>query len=173
MIDKGFKCTDINKCIAAIVCLLVLFTSCKNQNSKATTEKAIDSIPLTQKIDKKSNTLFKFNNVVFSIPSPYEFAYFVKNLGITYNKEYVNPAKNATSYSSSFKKAVNLGVYGTDLGYLTINEQTPDAVSYFATIKNLSNDIGIASVFGKKTMDRIEKNMNNKDSLMYILSNSY
>jgi hypothetical protein len=173
MTNRGFKSNDYYTFIGAMLCLLVLVTACKNQNTKQIAEKNTDSVIEPQKVDKQSNTLFKFNNVIFSIPSPYEFAYFVKNLGITYKKEYVNPSINVSSYTSSFKKAINLGVYGTDLGYLTINEQTPDAVSYFSTIKSLSNDLGIASVFGKKTMDRIEKNMNNKDSLMFILSTSY
>ena len=156
-----------------ILCLLLLSFGCKFKDKKANQEKSIDSTLESEKENKPSNGLFKFNNVVFSVPSPYECAYFVKSIGITYSNEYSNPTKNAASYTSVFKKAVNLGVYGADLGYLTIYDQTPDAVSYFSTVKKLANDIGIASVFGQKTMSRLEKNMGNKDSLLFILSTSF
>ena len=102
--------------IMAFACLLLPITGC-NDNKKQNSEKAIDSVAENIKTDTKANTLYKFDNVVFCIPSPYEFAYFVKNLGINYQKDYLNPSKSALAYSSSFKKAVNIGVYGTDLGY--------------------------------------------------------
>ena len=173
MTKKDNKRAGIKVVAGTFACLILLFVGCKNQSDKQNVESEIDSTAETAKIDKSANTMFKFNNVVFSVPSPYEFAYFVKNLGITFNRDYLNSPKNASSYTTSFRKAVNLGVYGTDLGYLTIYDQTPDGVSYFATSKTLAAELGIASVFGQKTMTRIEKNMGNKDSLMVILSTSY
>lgn len=151
---------------------ILLLTGCNNQSAEQDSEKRLDS-SVESAIDKNKKSLFKFDNVIFIVPSPYEFAYFVKNLGITYNKEYLNPSKNAGSYASSFKKAANLGVYGTDLGYLNIYEQTPDAVNYFATIKKMAEEVGVSSVFDQSTMKRIEKNMGNKDSIMFIISKSY
>jgi hypothetical protein len=173
MIKQGIKSKWGLLFSIAIACLLFIASGCKFPNGKGTESKTTDSTNGLEKGNKKSNTLYSFNNVVFSIPSPYEFAYFVKNLGINYSKDYLNPTANAASYSSSFKKATNLGLYGTDLGYLTIYEQTPDAVSYFSTVKTMANDLGLTSVFGQKTMSRIEKNMGNRDSLMFILSTSY
>jgi len=173
MIKQGIKSKWGLLFSIAIACLLFIASGCKSPNGKETESKTTDSTNGSEKVNKKSNTLYPFNNVVFSIPSPYEFAYFVKNLGINYSKEYLNPTANAASYSSSFKKATNLGLYGTDLGYLTIYEQTPDAVSYFSTVKTMANDLGLTSIFGQKTMSRIEKNMGNRDSLMFILSTSY
>jgi len=173
MVKQGIKGYSSKILILAITFLSLALSGCKFQNGKVIQGKAVYSSIDSEKTNKQTTTLFKFNNVVFAIPSPYEFAYFVKNLGINYNKEYLNSTKNAPSYASSFKKAVNLGLYGTDLGYLVIYEQTPDAVSYFSTVKTMANDIGIVSAFGQKTMSRIEKNMGNKDSLMFILSTSY
>jgi len=173
MTKQGIKSNGYKIIIVVFACISTLISGCSTQNEKSNQSDVLDSSIEAGKNAKQSNTLFKIDNVVFSVPSPYEFAYFVKNLGINYSREYLNPSKNATMYATSFKKAANLGVYGTDLGYLTIYDQTPDAVSYFSTIKTLANDIGIASVFGQKTMSRIEKNMSNKDSLMFILSTSF
>lgn len=151
--------------------LLALFASCGGTN-ESTQDSDVEAA-IEKEIDSTSSTLVKFNNVVFSVPSPYQFAFFIKELGISYNKENLNSTKNISSYSSSFKKAVNMGVYGTDLAYLNIYEQIPDAISYFSVLKILANDIGISNAFDQSTIQRIEKNMGNKDSLLYILSNTY
>jgi len=123
--------------------------------------------------DPSASKLIKFNNSVFSIPSPYQLAFFIKNLGINYNKEYLNDINNLSLYSTNFKKSINLGIYGADLGYINIYEQIPDATGYFSVLKTLSQDLGIANIFDSKTLSRIEKNMANKDSMLYILSNTY
>ena len=146
--------------------------SCGGSGSESANEQDVEKA-IDNEIDSSASTLVKFNNVVFSVPSPYQFAFFIKELGIKYNKDYLNTTKSASSYSTSFKKAVNMGVYGTDLAYLNIYEQIPDAVSYFSVLKILANDIGISNAFDQSTIQRIEKNMGNKDSLLYILSNTY
>lgn len=120
-----------------------------------------------------SNKLFAYNDVVFSLPSPYQFAFFIKSMGITYNKEYLNSTKSVSNYTTSFKQAINMGIYGTDLGYLNIYDQVPDAIDYFATLKVLSQQVGVANTFDQNTLHRIEQNMGNQDSLLYILSNKY
>jgi len=151
---------------------LLLLSGCGNSGEDEKSEQAIEK-SLDVEVDNNANKLIKFNNVVFSVPSPYQFAFFVKDMGISYNKEFLNPTKNASSYSTTFKKALNMGIYGTDLAYLNIYEQTPDAISYFSVLKMLSNEVGLSSAFDQSTVQRIEKNMGNKDSLLYILSNTY
>ena len=146
--------------------------ACENSQNTKETDVGIDSLKPTP-IQKNGNTLFKFNNVIFGVPSPYEFSQFINKLSITYNKDYLNPIKNASLYSSKFKKTLNIGVYGTDLGYLNIYEQTQDAISYFSTTKKLADDIGISSIFDQQISKRVEQNMGNKDSLLYLLSNTY
>lgn len=124
-------------------------------------------------IDSTASTLLKFNNTLFSLPSPYQIAYLAKDLGIDYNKEFLNPINRQLNYTDHYKKALNLGVYGADLGYLNIYEQTPDAISYFSVVKMLSQDLDISGAFDANIVSRIENNMGNKDSLMYIISNAY
>lgn len=124
-------------------------------------------------IDSQGSTTLQFEGALFSIPSPYEIAFLVKDQRIDYNKEFLNPVNRSHNYVNNFKKALNLGVYGADLGYLNIYEQNPDAVSYFSAIKILSQELDISNAFNSETISRIEKNMGNKDSLLYIISNTY
>jgi len=147
------------------------FYSCGNDdgtNGEETIDENID-----KEIEDHGSTTLQFEGALFSIPSPYEIAFLVKNQRIDYNKEFLNPVNRSHNYVNNYKKALNLGVYGADLGYLNIYEQTPDAVSYFSAIKILSQELDISNAFNNETISRIEKNMGNKDSLLYIISNTY
>ncbi len=147
---------------------LVLLYSCGGNQNEDQLENKIN-----QNIDSTASTLIKFDNTVFSMPSPYEIAFLVKRANLTYNKEMLNPYNKSHSYVTNFDKALNLGVYGSDLGYLTLYEQNSDAIQYFSVIKILSQELNIENAFDKKTVNRIESNLGNKDSLMNIVSNSY
>ena len=144
--------------------------SCKSDQEES--EDEIESA-IEEEIDSTASTLIKFNNTLFSIPSPYEIAILVKDLNIAYNPEYLSPKKNIVTFTNDFKKGLNLGVYGADLGYLNIYEQNPEAINYFSIVKMLSQELNISNAFDKPTIERIENNMGNKDSLLYILSSAY
>lgn len=128
---------------------------------------------LEVKIDSSASMLVKFNNTLFSVPSPYQMAMLAREQKIDFNKDFLNPTSNVNKYSTDFKKALNLGVYGANLGYINIYEQNPDAITYFAVVKSLAAQLNIIGAFNPKTISRIEKNMGNKDSLLYILSSTY
>lgn len=124
-------------------------------------------------VDSAATKLVKFNNTLFSLPSPYQLAIMVKDNGLTYNREILNSTENLASYTNNFKKSLNLGIYGADLAYLNIYDQIPDAINYFSAIKVLAQDLGVTDAFDVNTMQSIERNMGNQDSLLYIISNTY
>ena len=97
----------------------------------------------------------------------------VRNAGVSFNCNLLNSLENNQNYTSSFDKCVNLGVYGADLAYMSIYEQAPLIVSLFSVIKSLSNDLDLTSAFSKELVERIENNVNDKDSLMNIVSGAY
>lgn len=158
------------KAILIIISLAMLSWSCNNSNKKAVN----DDIESKLKVElDTSSTIVKFENTVFSLPSPYQLSLLIKELGVTYNVEYLNPTTNINRYNSLFKKAINLGVYGSDLAYLNIYEQSPSAITYFSVVKILAQDLGLTAAFDANLFDRIENNFENKDSLLYIISNTY
>ena len=158
----------------SFIALALVFTlfGCNGGDTTADEEQSIEEA-IDNEIDSTSATIVQFNNSLFSIPSPYEIAFLVKDENIDFNKDFLNPVNRSHNYINNFKKALNLGVYGADLGYLNIYEQTPDAVSYFSAIKVLSQELDISNAFDQKTISRVEKNMGNKDSLLYIMSSTY
>ena len=126
-----------------------------------------------ENVDPNKSNLIEVDGQVFSIPSPVQTALLIKEVGTTYNKEILNDPKKATNYTTSAKKALNLGVYGADLGYVTIYDQTQDAISYLTSIKSMADELGVTSAFDLTLMERFEKNMGNQDTLLALVSDAY
>jgi len=152
-----------------LVCIVFLMVSCKSDTKKA--GKQIEDA-LNVELDTSSHVI-KFENTLFSLPSPYQLSLLIKQIGADYNSELLNPTTNYSQYTSLYKKSLNLGVYGADLAYLNIYEQSPAAIAYFSVIKTMAQDLGLASAFSPRMLERIEKNIDNKDSLLSIMSNTY
>jgi hypothetical protein len=143
------------------------------ENTEQTSE--VDSVSEKEIMQdaNKSENIFKYNNILFSLPSPYQVAVFLQESGIPYHKHLLNSTRKASNYVDNFSKAINFGVYGADLGYINIYQQTQDAASYFAVLKIISQEIGLYNAMDKTTIKRIEKNIENRDSLMVIISSTY
>lgn len=112
-------------------------------------------------------------NVFYNIPSPVETASMLKKAVATYDKDILNPIENKDKYSIHSSRALNLGVYGTDLGYTTIFDKSQESMLYLACAKKLADELRITSAFDDAKVERMEANMNNRDSLLNIISVSY
>lgn len=110
---------------------------------------------------------------LFSIPSPIQTALLIEKSGATYNKAFLNDAKKVTTYATSFQKALNLGVYGADVGYVTIYDQSQDALKYLGVINKLSDELGITGAFDEATIKRFESNFGRRDSMLNLVSVAY
>ena len=133
----------------------------------------------TDKVEKKinkvdsSNIAVGVNGKVFIIPSPIQTAMLIQKSGATYNKEMLNATNKVNSYSTKLQKCLNLGIYGADLGYTTLYNQTQDALVYFKATNTLANDLGLASAFDKTLIERFQKNLGQKDSMLSLVSVAY
>ncbi len=140
-----------------------LITSCSNNSNTA-------NVP---PVDSTQNTVVKINGEIFSIPSPIQFTTLIKKSGAAYNKENLNPSNKSSQYSTNFSKALNLGIYGADLGYVIVYDQTQDAIAYLKTTKQVSDDLGLVGVFNENMIDRFTKNIGTKDSLLVLTSDAF
>lgn len=112
-------------------------------------------------------------NLLQEIPSPLEISALLKEAGKKYNASYLNAPDNTSKYNSNYKKALNLGVYGTDLGYTNIYEQNQDGLKYMGSIKGLANDLNIGQFFDIETIGRLATNSKNLDSLLLITTQNF
>lgn len=162
--------------IFTVIFIILLSASCNNSNKSnnhTNNEDLNNNYEELQEFNPNDPTLVKFNGKMFSIPSPIQIALLSEDLNISFDISLLNPTSNYTQYTTSFKQSLNLGIYGADIGYLNIYDQLPEAAQYFAVIKTISKDLGVMNSFNQETIERIEANNNNKDSLVYILSNIY
>ncbi len=126
-----------------------------------------------QKQKNSGANIVKFKSRLFNVPSPVQVSKLVSVEKLPYNEQLLNPFSNYQNYSSSFKQALNFGVYGADLAYLNLYEQYNTAADYYKSIKKLSEELNIDDAFTKEVLDKIENNNQNKDSLLRITSAAY
>jgi hypothetical protein len=115
----------------------------------------------------------KAQNVFYSIPSPIETTSLLKGAGAKYNASYLNPIENVSKYSTAASRALNLGVYGSDLSFTSIFDQTQESMLYLRCTNKLATSLGISGAFDESTSARLEANLENRDSLLTIISDSY
>lgn len=124
-------------------------------------------------IDPNSSLNTNFDGKIFSIPSPMQTALLLQEVNAPFKENFLNDLDNVKNYSSEMQKALNMGIYGTDLGYLSIYKQNSLALKYLSTIEKLTSDLGLEGAFDKDFMSRFEKNSTNKDSMMLIVSDAF
>ena len=160
----------INVCV-----VFILVTGC-NQAEKSSE----DSNEEIQKITIEDGTvLFKANDykdediVFYNLFSPVELTYLVTKKESYYNSSLINPINNITKYNESAKVALNMGVYGADITYLWMFDQSQQALSYRAAIVRLTDQLSIPRDYVNFTYESAESNAQNFDSLVYIAKVAY
>jgi hypothetical protein len=157
---------NINKIVVAPLIFSLFFAACSNEPKQENTEEkpfvAEEAVDLT-------NSEAMMNNM----PSPIEMAILIKAEGARYDKELLNDVKNISKYTTNAKKAINIGVYSADVGYTTLFKQTQETYFYFNNIRKLSDEIGLSSAFDQTMFDRVESNVENRDSLIGIITQAY
>lgn len=113
------------------------------------------------------------NDILGRIPAPLEISLLLKESGKQYNSAYLNSTNNVSRYNTNYKKALNLGIYGTDLGYTNIYEQNNDGIKYLASIKELADGLNIGQFFEIETIGRLATNSKNLDSLLLITTQNF
>ena len=68
--------------------------------------------------------------MVQNIASPVEISALFKSLKAPFSKDYLAPTKNVDAFNTSFRKAIGLGIYGADLGYINMYGRTTMQVCY-------------------------------------------
>ena len=157
--------------IVIIGLILALFTACGSE--KKSDEQAFLEGLDSAKTEGPSISEGVIGDILQRIPSPLEISVLLKESGKKYNGSYLNSPESVSNYNSNYKKALNLGVYGTDLGYTNIYEQNQDGVKYMSSIKTLADGLSIGQFFDIETIGRLATNSKNLDSLLLITTQNF
>ena len=115
----------------------------------------------------------KAKKIFYSLPSPLETAMFLKSAGVTYNETVLNELANVEKYSTNKSKALNLGIYTTDLSFACLFDQAQTSLKYMDATKQLATEMGISDAIDEETMKRLEQNLNKRDVVMDIISETF
>jgi hypothetical protein len=114
-----------------VLLLLISFaiTSCGSNNN------GNDNIDVNSLLEEQSaNTLDvspeSMRSIIESIPSPIEIAMIIKNSGTGFKESLLNSQENSSLYNSDKEKALSIGIYSGDLGYINIYEKPFLTVNY-------------------------------------------
>jgi hypothetical protein len=159
------KTTTISKAFNFLVLALIL-SACIRNEKPSSTDPAVEFNNLAELPDSVE--------ILFLIPSPGEMLDRIYDSEIDYNIDFINPVSNKEKYLGSYKQALNLGVYFSDMAYLTLfDTRVTETVDYLEAIQYLSYEVGISSsVFGS-LIERAKANLGNMDSLFTISNEAY
>lgn len=146
---------------------LIFTSSCSTDPEKS--DESIDQDIL----DPKSSLNTNFDGKIFSIPSPVQTSMLIKDAKIPYAEVLLNEPENISNYNNETKKALNLGIYGTDMGYATIYNQHSTALKYLQSIEKITAQLDLEEAFDKQFMERFEKNNTNQDSIVRIVTDAF
>jgi len=147
--------------------------SCKSgENKKEAQEETVD-VDVSQLDEEMFKNINEAKEVFYSLPSPLETAMLVKSAGAGYDEELLNPVDNATKYSTNKSMALNLGIYTCDLSFASLYDQTQASIDYMNAAKKMADGLGILDAISQESIDRLEENINNRDVIMDIISETF
>jgi len=148
--------------------ILVPLVSCNNSgNDNGDEDKngfdQIDDLEHSKKVRK----------IFYNVPSPIEMASLLQRSGAIYFPDILNSPSNQPNYITLTKQALNLGVFGTDLSYVRLFDQISMSIKYLQSIKHLCDELNIPEAQGSLALTRLEENIENRDSILQIISETY
>jgi len=155
----------LNSSVLIILALAAIISACGGQKSETTVS--------ADEFNSSGELKEQIKEYVFNIPSPSEIPYMLMATGAEFNQSLINDRRKVDKYTTrSDKAALNLGVYATDIGYLSSYDKTQDAIDYMSTCKVLADNLNVTNSFDASLLRRFESNLANKDSLAQIINQS-
>ncbi len=111
--------------------------------------------------------------VIGNISSPVEMAGLFKSSGVAFTERILNNPDNVSKYETSFKRALNLGVFSADLGYINTFDKTNIVISYLMAVKTLADGIRVGQFFDFNALHRMATSSANLDTLMEMSVTSF
>lgn len=115
----------------------------------------------------------KTKKIFRTIPSPMQTASLLQDAGAEYNTKILSDPNTWRNYTTASKQAINLGIYGADLSYASIFNQTQESMLFTAAAQNLAKNLGISSAFSDSTLQSLQDAKEDRDKLIDIVTTTY
>lgn len=144
--------------------LIGAVASCGNKKSTQNQEVPIETEEISDIVKKE----FKY-----PIPTSYQVTQLLQDADAAFVLDVINSVENVDKYETQRDKALNLGIYGADLSYASTYNKQEETMQLLQASRGLIDGLQISNVFTQEMADRIEANIENKDSLISIISKSF
>jgi hypothetical protein len=156
---------SVSGILGALIFALLILPGCNTGAKKQDeTSEEKKTVPKEDVIEELSG---------YPIPDSYEITKKIYESGAPYILTLSNSAAKAGDYITHRDKVLNLGVYATDLAYATTYMMKQATLNYLEASKILIDDLGISTTFNMTYAERLEKNLDDRDSLINIVSESF
>jgi len=152
-------------CLLLLI-FIVIIGGCR---SKQSTDSNGSEIPEDEVI--KSEKILDLSG--YPLPTSFYVTEMLNKAGAPYILSIANTTENVGKYFSQKEKALNLGIYGADLSYSSTYMMKQETMMYLKASSRLTDEMKISTAFNRTYIDRVEKNLNNGDSLILIISDSF
>ncbi len=164
--------TKLFPAVSFLVAFALLFSACSSgQKENAQNKQEFDEAEEQAAEEDTADVKGRIKSILAQLPPPSEVPYLLQATGAEYDQSIVNNISAADKYkSTSDKTALNLGVYASDIAYLSSYNQVQEALNFMNSAKALGDELGLNTVFNLETLDRFENNLGDKDSLGLIVN---
>ena len=157
--------------LTAVLLIAVLLAGCGSDKKKAGSDEfTLDAVEIDSDLMEDVNNA---KQIFYSLPSPLETALLIKSAGANYNEDLLNPTENTAKYTTNKSMALNLGIFTTDLSFASLFDQTQTSIQYMNAAKQMADGLGILDAIDNNTIERLEANVNNRDVIMDIISETF
>jgi hypothetical protein len=146
-----------------IIIVPLLLQSCA-EGGGAVENKLIpsDSVAVVQ------SGLMRYNGQIISIPSPVHIVNLFKEQSIVFKQDITNPVASIHRYNLEAEKAVNLGVLGADMAYVSHFNDAQLSSTYFAGLYTLAKELDLDSHIDNEIVEAVKQNFGSRDSLLSL-----
>ena len=154
--------------VSIALCSILLMGCNTTNNEEKNTEEIVDTTKVaTEKVAVQEE------EVSYNLPSALQIAYVSRKSGAKYNASLLNNLENVKNYNTSnYKRAINFGVYSSDLANCLFNKKYQESKQYLKALKEMGSFLGLNQAFESDNLaERFDKNISNEDTLIKIVSN--
>lgn len=147
--------------ILAITIAGIFLLSCSGENKKEQTEEFPTEIQE-----------FVEETFDYPIPTAGEVTKMLQKANASFVYDITNDPENVTNYITEWQMAMNLGIYGADLSYASTYKRQEEVLQFLEASKTLVDQLNISTAFNAKMLARMERNIEDQDSLILIVTES-
>ncbi len=143
----------------------IILASCNSQGKSKKESKTPDI--------KKENVEKEVREFVYPLPTSFEVTEMLNRIEAAFILSLSNPVTNVDKYFTEKSQALNLGIYSADLSYASTYNQKQETVDFMNASTHLIEKLDITAALKENLLTEIEQNLENKDQLVKIITDSF